>query len=180
MFARRTFRSNRAAFDRTSSMEMGRSSRDWSCQSRWMSRSGSVMVKDRFVKATGQYLLDSVNSRRDIAGRQPRDLGDRRRVDFFEIEKHHLSIDRTKVANQVIQPVECSPAIEPVLFVDRIRDRFEILAGDQTGRTRSRSNHVRRGDVVRHPVQPGPDRTAAVETREAAPQRDMDLLEQIP
>jgi hypothetical protein len=53
--------------------------------------------------------------------RQTSDLSDRCRVLFLEVEKHHLSIERTQTLDLRVEPVERATTIDGVLAIDDIR-----------------------------------------------------------
>ena len=60
-----------------------------------------------------------------------------------------------------------------------VGDRLQRHRIDEHWLRLPRANHARRRDVVRHSIHPGPHRAAAVETGQAAPQRHVNLLEEI-
>ena len=137
------------------------------------------MTRSPFTKTLRQRPLDAVNPRRYASGTQAGDLRRRRRIDVLEIQEHYLAIDRRELPYERVDLSERALAVESRLFVDGIWKRVDRFRVDERGSVSLRAYHVRRGDVVRHPVHPRPQRTPAVEPGKAPPQRDVDLLEEI-
>src|SRR5262245_53655910 len=59
------------------------------------------------------------------------------------------------------------------------QQRFELIECEQGYRRALLARDVRRRDVVRDAIGPGANRAATVERRKAAPQREMDVLQQV-
>src|SRR5678815_1302232 len=123
-FHPRTRSSKRRALARISSIDIDRSSRGCSCHNRRM-LSSSFTSAPLVVKLAGQQLLDAVNLRSDVPGRQARDLGNRRRVYVLEVEEDDLPVDRPKIVDQLVDAVERAPSIKLRLSISLVGYRFQ-------------------------------------------------------
>src|SRR5581483_482916 len=57
-----------------------------------------------FMKPAGQNLLDAMDLGGDVAGRQPGNLADRRRVHSLQVRKDQLPVERLQPLHQFQQP----------------------------------------------------------------------------
>src|SRR5262245_55670794 len=137
------------------------------------------MTRSPFTKALRQQLFNAVHPRGDVPGAQAGNLRCRRRVDLLEIQEHDLPIDRWQFPYERVDPVERPLAVEPLLFIDRLPQRIERTGFDECRRMGLRPDDVRCRDVVRDAVDPRAQRALPLEAGEAAPQRNMNFLEEI-
>ena len=131
-------------------------------------------------KAALQQLLDAVNLLRDVAGRQAKHVADGRRVQILQVEEDHVAIDRFELPYQLAQPFGDGRFVVQALDRRFLRPLIELLEADQMRASGiSMPAHEARGRVVRHAVDPGAQRALIPESREAAPDGDMDVLQQV-
>ena len=125
------------------------------------------MTRSPFPKTLRQQLLDAVHSGRHVTGAQAGNLRRRRRVDLLEIQEHHLPIDRRQLPYERVDPVKGPLTVEPLLFIDRLRQRIESTGLDECRGMGLRSNDARSGDVVSDSVDPCPQRALPLEAGKA-------------
>ena len=111
-------------------------------------------------------MLDAVDSGCHGAGRQARNLGDRRRVDVFQIEQHDLVVGRRKALDQDRQQRQRVRIAYGVFGIIGCRRLGQFLKADQP---RLAPAHPRgnRG-IVRDAIDPGLERTLAGEIGKGA------------
>src|SRR5687767_15524013 len=82
----------------------------WFCHSARRSGSAaSLAMASSLMKAMAQDLLDAVYLGRDVPRRQACDVADGRRVHAFEVEQHHLPIERCERVDQGEDPLHRTP-----------------------------------------------------------------------
>jgi hypothetical protein len=60
-----------------------------------------------------------------------------------------------------------------------VREHFELFETHESLKDPALAKDVRSGNVVGHPIDPGPRGTAGIEAQETPPQLKMNLLEQV-
>lgn len=137
---------------------------------------GSSLITD-ILKPPSEDVLDPMYPHGHIRGRQPRDFSDGHRVHIFQIGNDDLTVERLELLNQPRQPLQ----IDALMRVARIffRKLFEFFQIHEILKRLPLPNHVRRGDMVRHAIDPRSQRTAGIERPKAPPQLKMNFLEQV-
>ena len=132
-------------------------------------------------KLRREQRADAMQFGAGVGLRQAGDLGDVFHRQAFEVEHEDLAVQRLEPLHQRVQRDNMR------VFVDdrrrrralprrsRCRRDLQVLR-DTTPPRAARA--VDRG-VVRHPIDPGAQRTASAEGREAAPQGNVNLLQQV-
>src|ERR1017187_5987467 len=138
----------------------------------------SLGMAASLMEGAGQDALDAVNLGGDVARRQAGDLTDGRRVHTLQIREDDLAIQRLQSVHQR------KKAAERLLAAGVRRRRAWHLvqlfqAEQEIGFSAPLPHGVGRGGVVGHAIDPGAQRAARVPARETAPQRQVDLLEQV-
>ena len=87
------------------------------------------------MKTASEHLLEPMDLRGDVPGRETGNLRDGRGVHVFEIEQHDLPIDRVELPDQLVEPLQREPAIKLRLAADGIRNRLEDLRRDSYSST---------------------------------------------
>ena len=64
------------------------------------------------MKTAREHLFGTVHLGCDVSGREPDDVSDRLRVEFFEVEEDDLAIERFQRVNQCQQSLERHAAID--------------------------------------------------------------------
>src|SRR5581483_3881957 len=177
MFREWIRRSKQAARRRTSSNVIVTCSTSWFCQKLLKSFGfDSMDMAGSLLEIARQDLLDAVNFRRCIPGGQTRQLGDTARVNSFQVRQNDGAIQRLQTSYQRSEPFDVHLAIG----VRRDRPHVDFVEADErTGARASLLHCPRDRGVMRHAVDPSSQRAAPLECFEAAPQRQMDLLQQI-
>jgi hypothetical protein len=93
--------------------------------------------------------------------------------------RRDAAIERLECLYECEEPFESDVTIGGPLPVAAVRHRGQFVEADERGALAPPAQDLRRDDVVRDTVDPGSERTASVETREAAPERDVDVLNKI-
>ncbi len=120
-----------------------------------------------------------MNSGGDASRRQTRYVRNLRRAFAFEIEKNNLAIEWFQPMDQRLQFRQffAPPLLRragPRRWIDRQRIQFH-----PTLRSLAPPRQMIGPDVVRHTINPCPQTAALVESLQAAPQLDVDLLQQV-
>lgn len=114
----------------------------------------------------------------DVGTGQPRDLRDVAGVEPFEVEEHHLPVDRFQLMDETDQSLHREPAIELSYGIHPVRPRVQFVEAGERG-LGAAANHLGDGDVVRDAVSPGTEGAAPVKAVEALPEREVNVLQQI-
>jgi hypothetical protein len=133
-----------------------------------------------FMELPGQKLLDPVDLGSYVARRETGDLGDGSCVHPFEVRKNDLAVKRIEPLDEAEQAFERLALVDSGFLAREVRLILEILEADKLGLNAALAEDIGRGYVVRNPIYPGADGAAAVESFEAAPQGQVDVLEKIP
>lgn len=120
---------------------------------------------------------------RDGATGDADDVGRVRRFEAVEVRQHHLPIDGIEPLNQTVESRQDPLAIQHLVdgrtghgwFGGQRVERHELLTAEAEG-----TGDVRGRGVVGDAVDPRAQRTSPVEAVEAPPDREMDVLAQIP
>ncbi len=140
----------------------------------------SVIVFSSLLKLAGQQVLDAVNFGSNISGGESGDLANGGGVQSFQIRKDHVTVERLEVLNQSQQAIEILIAVRSLLPSADIWKALQFFQVDQDLRGRAALvRHVRRGDVMGDAIDPRANRTSAVESCETAPERHVNVLQQI-
>ena len=132
------------------------------------------------VKSASQNVFDAMNLNPHVAGRKTHNFSDRRRIHVFQVKKHQFAIQRPEAMDQLKQPFESQSFLRIPLVVALIRHGFDFFQTHQASGSQSPlPDHMRCRCVVRHTIRPGSQRTSPVEPFEAAPQREMNFLNEI-
>src|ERR1022692_283348 len=142
------------------------------------SGSGSFGMATSLMKGAGQDPLDAVNLGGDVARRQAGNLADSRRVHALQIREDHLAIQRLQLLH------EGQKAAQRLLLAGvrrrRVRHLLQLFQADQgVGVDAALPYDMGYGGVVRHAINPGAQPAPRVPAREAAPEREVDLLQQV-
>ena len=96
------------------------------------------------------------------------------------MQDDHLPVEWFERLDQRMDLLQRAAGIELGVDIRCNACQFDLIERGQTVRLPAAiAQHVCGGHVVRHAIYPGSQRTSFAESREAAPQRDMDLLQQI-
>jgi len=134
------------------------------------------------VKTSRQHPFDAVHFHGDGTLRHADQLADCLCVHAFQIAEHHLTIERGELLNERPQPPDLQPAIEAVRGLGWIRrGRIELVQRDELMASKpEHPGNVCGGGVVGDAIDPRPQGAAPIERRQTPPNREVDVLEQIP
>jgi hypothetical protein len=132
------------------------------------------------VKAPGQNVFDPVNLGCYVARRKSGDLGNRGGVETFQIGNDDLAVERLQLPDEFEEPIHGSTSVRCGLAIFWIGCAFRLFERDKRqDAILTLPVHMRGGGVVRHAVDPSSQGAAPIETFEATPQREVDLLKKI-
>src|SRR5215510_16033106 len=119
-----------------------------------------------------------MNLRGDVSRRQPGDVGYRRGVQPLKIQKDHLPILRPERMNEFHESIQRQLLVQ--MFIDAFigRDLKDVNVNEYWI-PRPTSNDVGHSSVMCDPVNPSSQRAALIEKCKAAPQCEVDFLNEI-
>jgi len=128
--------------------------------------------------AAGEDVLDAVDFGGDVAGGEAGDFGGGGSVETFKVSKHHLAVERLELVDHGVEEVELVAMFGLVSLV--VGDFSQLFEADEfAGLEAHLAADVGGGGVVGDAIDPGAEGAAAVKGFEAAPEGDVDLLEQV-
>jgi len=132
------------------------------------------------VKSASQNVFDAMNLNPHVAGRETHNFSDRSRIHVFQIKKHQFAIQRLEAMDELKQPLESQSFLRIPPVIALIRRGFDFFQTHQASESQPPlPNDIRCCRVVRHTIRPGSQRTPPVEEFEAAPQSEMNFLNEI-
>src|SRR4051812_20304655 len=162
---------------RISSVLMRNPSMPCVCQS---ATTSSFFTVVSFAESASQNFLDAMDLRGDVAGGDAGDLRDARGVGALEVEQDDLPVERIQLLDEIAQPLHRLLMIERRLGIAARRKVVNVVETHRRPRAGAPvPDHVRRRNVVGNAIHPRPQRAIAGESLQAAPDGEMNVLEQI-
>ena len=138
------------------------------------------------VHPARQDAFDTMDLRGDVRRRQTCHLPNRRGIELFEIEQHDLSILCNELLNEVGELRTSAFGIESLVdarskcVLGTYRPAYiECVQWYLSARTAVVADGVRCRNVMSDAIHPGSQRTPAIERRKAAPEGEVNLLQEV-